>query len=113
MKEASNGTSGQRSPQPIPKWEEAAKRLLRVEMTKRGWRYQRLALELKLKLGVLETPAQLSRKINRGKFSAGFLLLCLEALGVAELRMEEVNTYVSGPSGSHPRTEKTTGQVDT
>ena len=49
-------------PHPIPEWEDAAKRLLRVEMARRGWRYQRLALELKVKLGINESAAQITRK---------------------------------------------------
>jgi len=76
----------------ISDWENAAKRLLRTEMTRRRWRYQRLSLELKLKLGIEESTAQLTRKVSRGKFSAGFLLACLEVLGVEEIRIAEVRT---------------------
>jgi hypothetical protein len=75
---------------PVTAWEVAAKRLLRAEMSKRGWRYQRLALELKLKLGIVESTAQLTRKVNRGKFGAGFLLACIEVLGISDVRMSEV-----------------------
>ena len=83
-----------RPPHPIPGWEEAARRLLRVEMTKRNWRYQRLAMELKTKLGIVETTEQLTRKVNRGKFSAGFLLACLEVMGISDIQMADVRKFV-------------------
>lgn len=70
-------------PYPIPGWELRAKRLLRTEMARKGATYKTLARELE-KLGVFESPAQLNRKVTRGKFSAGFLLACLAALGVRE-----------------------------
>jgi hypothetical protein len=84
----------------ISDWETAAKRLLRSEMTRRQWRYQRLSLELKLKLGIEESTAQLTRKVSRGKFSAGFLLACLEVLGVEAVRMADVRA-------SMPKADKT------
>jgi len=75
---------------PMPAWESAAKRLLRTEMRRREWRYQRLSSELKVKLGIVESAGRLNRKVNRGRFSAGFLLACLEVLGVEEIRMADV-----------------------
>jgi len=71
-------------PHPIPVWELLAKRLLRAEMARKGATYKTLARELE-KLGVFESPAQINRKVTRGKFSAGFLLACLAALGVRQL----------------------------
>ncbi len=96
MANETTGADRRSSPHPIPEWEEAAKRLLRVEMARRGWRYQRLALELKLRLGVVESTAQLTRKINRGKFSAAFLLACLEVMGVTDLPMAGIRSSIPG-----------------
>ena len=41
--------------------------------------YKQLSRELE-KFGIYESPGQLNRKVNRKKFSAAFLLACLEAI---------------------------------
>jgi Domain of unknown function (DUF6471) len=63
---------------------EKAKRLLRVEMARRGLTYDGLAEKLAA-AGVGETPANLRNKVSRGKFTATFLLLCCEVMGVKTL----------------------------
>ena len=62
-------------------WEDAAKRLLRAEMAKRGVTYAQLVERLR-EIGVQEDERNLRNKVSRGKFSAAFLLQVLEALGV-------------------------------
>jgi hypothetical protein len=68
-------------------WEDAAKRLLRAEMTKRGVTYAGLVEKLK-EIGVDEDERNLRNKVSRGKFTAGFMLQCLAALGSRELRLD-------------------------
>lgn len=48
-------------------------------MKQRRVGYKALSRELE-KLGIYESPGQLNRKVNRKKFSAAFLLACLEAI---------------------------------
>lgn len=69
-------------------WENKAKTLLRVEMTKQGLSYKDLQAKLAA-IGVVEEEPAIRNKVGRGKFSAAFLLQCLEAIGVQSLRLSE------------------------
>lgn len=69
-------------------WAADAKRLLRAEMTRRGISYEALAEKLAT-LGVDDSVVNLRNKVARGKFSAVFLLQCLEAMGCRTLRLNE------------------------
>ena len=91
--------SRNRATPPIPKWEERATQLLRVEMKKRGVSFKALARSLG-GLKIEETPAQVNRKVNRGKFSAAYLLACLDVLGVEEIRMADIRKLLSQPTGT-------------
>ena len=53
--------------------------MLKEAMEHRGWRFRELSDGL-ASLGVVMAPAAVNRRVNRGNFSAGFLLMCLEAL---------------------------------
>jgi Domain of unknown function (DUF6471) len=64
-----------------------AKGLLRAEIARRNLSYEELA-EMLAAIGVDDTSRNLSNKISRGGFSAGFFLQCLEAIGVQDLRLE-------------------------
>ncbi len=68
-------------------WAEVAKRLLRTEMTRRGLTYEGLADRLAA-IGVTDTVVNLRNKVARGRFTAVFLLQCMEAIGCRELRLE-------------------------
>ena len=61
-------------------WEEKAKTILRVEMAKKGATYAHLAERLAA-IGIEDNERNLRNKVSRGKFTAGFLLQCLVALG--------------------------------
>ncbi len=63
-----------------------AKGLLRAEMARRNLSYEDLAQKLQ-SIGIEESPKNLSNKIGRGSFTAGFFLQCLEAIGVQDLRL--------------------------
>ena len=67
-------------------WEEKAKGLLRAEMALRGMTYAQLVVGLAT-IGVDENERNLRNKVSRGKFTAGFFLQCLKAIGVSDLRL--------------------------
>ena len=66
-------------------YEEKAKNLLKGELKRKGVTYAGLADKLAA-LGIQETERNLANKISRGGFTAAFLVQCLEAIGVTELR---------------------------
>ncbi len=67
-------------------WEEKAKGLIRSEMALRGMTYAQLVVGLST-IGVDENERNLRNKVSRGKFTAGFFLQCLKAVGVTDLRL--------------------------
>lgn len=67
-------------------WEEEAKRHLRGEMARRGVTYAGLAERLAA-IGVEDNERNLRNKVSRGKFTAGFLLQVMAALGAREIRL--------------------------
>ena len=91
--------SGNRAAHPIPEWESRATLLLKVEMTKSRMNFKALARRLE-SLNIVETPAQVNRKVNRGKFSAAYLLACLEVLGVEEIRMADIRKLAFKPTAT-------------
>lgn len=71
-------------------WAQIVKGLLRAEMTRRGVTYDELAERLAV-IGVSDTPVNLRNKVARGRFSAIFLIQCLDALGARALRINDDN----------------------
>ena len=67
-------------------WEELAKGLLRGEMARRSVTYAQLAERLAA-IGIDDNERNLRNKVSRGKFTAGFMLQCLTAIGVDHLRL--------------------------
>ncbi len=65
-------------------WSQRARNLLKGELARRGVTYSDLAVRLK-EIGVKETPENIRNKINRGTFSAAFLLQALQAVGCKNL----------------------------
>ncbi len=65
-------------------WAERARNLLKGELARRGLSYEDLAVKLQ-KIGVEENANNLRSKINRGTFSAAFLLQVLGAIGCTSL----------------------------
>lgn len=61
-------------------WASQAKGLLKAELKRRNLSYADLAEQLRA-VGVEETPENINNKIARGKFSAVFMVQCLEAIG--------------------------------
>lgn len=65
-------------------WEDRVKGMLKAELKRKGVSY--LALVDKLDaIGVKESEPNIRNKLARGKFTAVFMLQCLEAIGVQQL----------------------------
>jgi hypothetical protein len=71
-------------------WEERAKGLLKAELKRRGVTYNELVERL-ARIGVTDREENIRNKMARGKFTAVFLLQCLEAIGAKELRLDYGN----------------------
>jgi hypothetical protein len=70
-------------------WTEHAKGMLKAELKRRGMTYRDLAERLR-PLGVIENERNLTNKISRGSFTAAFFLQCLAAIGVQNLRLDDL-----------------------
>lgn len=68
-------------------WEEKAKGVLRSEMARKGVTYANLVDRLAAK-GIEDNERNLRNKVSRGKFTAGFLLQCLSAMGCSSLHLD-------------------------
>lgn len=69
-----------------PEWEAKVKGLLKAELKKRNVTYAGLVDRLAA-IGVAETEPNIRNKLARGKFTAVFLVQCLEAIGCQALRL--------------------------
>lgn len=69
-------------------WEARAKGLLKAELKRRGVSYAQLVEKLAA-IGVTETEPNIRNKLARGKFTAVFMLQCLEAVGATSLRLSD------------------------
>jgi Domain of unknown function (DUF6471) len=67
-------------------YEEKVKNLLKGELKRRGVTYGQLVEKLAA-IGVVDSERNLNNKISRGGFSGAFLLQCLNAIGVTEVRL--------------------------
>ena len=67
-------------------WEAKAKGLLKAELKRKGVTYAQLAEKLS-EMGAHETEPNIRNKLARGKFTAAFMLQCLEAVGTKDLRL--------------------------
>ncbi len=62
-------------------WEMKAANLLKAELKRKGVTYTQLA-EL-----IGEKEVNIRNKLSRGKFSAAFMIECLDAIGEREIRL--------------------------
>jgi hypothetical protein len=67
-------------------WEDKVKRLLKAELTRKGITYAQLVGKL-AEIGVHDSEPNIRNKISRGKFTAVFLVQCLEAIGADSVRL--------------------------
>lgn len=69
-------------------WEDRVKRLLKAELARKGITYSQLVGKL-ADIGVMDSEPNIRNKISRGKFTAVFLVQCLQAIGVSSLHLQE------------------------
>lgn len=67
-------------------WEAKVKGLLKAELKRRNVSYAQLVEKL-AGIGVTESEPNVRNKLSRGKFTAVFLIQCLEAIGATDLRL--------------------------
>jgi alpha-N-acetylglucosamine transferase len=67
-------------------WEMKAANLLKAELKRKGVTYAQLVEKL-AQLGVDEKEVNVRNKLSRGKFTAAFLLQCLEAIEVQNFQI--------------------------
>ena len=67
-------------------WEDKAANLLKAELKRRGVTYAQLVDRLDA-IGVSESERNIRNKVSRGKFTAAFLLQCLEAIEAHDVRI--------------------------
>ena len=70
----------------MTKWEAQAKALLKAELKRQNTTYSQLVEKLN-DIGVSETEPNLRNKLSRGKFTAAFMLACLNAIGARNLNL--------------------------
>lgn len=71
---------------PDTEWEAKVKGLLKAELKRRNVTYAQLVEKL-ADVGVHETEPNIRNKLARGKFTAVFLVQCLEAIGAKNLNL--------------------------
>ncbi|ABV91798.1 conserved hypothetical protein [Dinoroseobacter shibae DFL 12 = DSM 16493] len=62
-------------------WEAKAANLLKAELKRKGVTYAQLADMIG------DKEANIRNKLSRGKFSAAYMMQCLDAVGVSEVRL--------------------------
>ena len=67
-------------------WESLAANILKSEIKRNGLTYAQLVEKL-AEIGIVDQEVNIRNKLSRGKFTAAFLLQCLRAMGVRELRL--------------------------
>ena len=70
-------------------WEAKVKAMLKAELKRRGVTYAQLVDKLAA-IGVVDSEPNIRNKLARGKFTAVFLIQCLEAIGASSLRLSDV-----------------------
>lgn len=69
-------------------WEDKVKGLLKAELKRKGVTYAGLVGKL-ADIGVMDSEPNIRNKLSRGKFTAVFLIQCLEAIGASSLRLSD------------------------
>jgi hypothetical protein len=70
-------------------WTRLAGGLLKAELKRRNISYDQLMVLLK-KIGVTESHASILNKMSRGTFQFAFFLQCAVAIGMKNLRLDEL-----------------------
>ena len=69
-------------------WEDRVKAILKSELKRKGVTYAQLVEKLAA-IGVVDSEPNVRNKLARGKFTAVFLVQCLEAIGSSSLRLSD------------------------
>lgn len=69
-------------------WEMKAANLLKAELKRKGVTYGQLVDKL-AEIGIEEKEANLKNKLSRGTFTAAYMLQCLAAVGVTNVRLDD------------------------
>ena len=69
-------------------WEDQVKGLLKAELKRRNISYAELVGKL-ADIAVMDSEPNIRNKLSRGKFTAVFLVQCLEAIGPTSLRLSD------------------------
>lgn len=69
-------------------WEDRVKAMLKAELKRKGVTYAQLVGKL-ADIGVMDSEPNIRNKLARGKFTAVFLIQCLEAVGTSSLRLQD------------------------
>lgn len=67
-------------------WESRVANILKAELKRKGVTYAQLVEKL-ADIGVSEKEVNIRNKLARGKFSAAFMMQCLKAIDVSDLRV--------------------------
>jgi hypothetical protein len=67
-------------------WTQKVKGILKAELKRRDMTYADLVTALEA-IGIQDTEVNIRNKVARGMFTAVFLVQCLTAVGVTELRL--------------------------
>lgn len=67
-------------------WEARVKGMLKAELKRRNVSYAQLVEKL-AEIGVVDSEPNIRNKLSRGKFTAVFLIQCLEAIGADAIRL--------------------------
>ncbi len=67
-------------------WDAKTTNLLKAELKRKGVTYAQLVERLAA-MGITEKEVNIANKLSRGKFSATFMLQCLQAVGITDLRL--------------------------
>lgn len=70
-------------------WGNRASRFLKAELKRAGIGYKELAERLR-KDGLEETETSIAGKLSRGAFAASFLLATMEAIGLEQVRLQDI-----------------------
>ena len=70
-------------------WADKVKRYLKAELKRANVGYEELARKL-TEMGLPETKASITMKMNRGTFPAWFFFAVLKAVGCSTVRVEDI-----------------------
>ena len=70
-------------------WNKLASGIIKAELKRRDISYEQLVSMLD-KIGVSETHASILNKMSRGSFQFAFFLQCATAIGIKNLRLEDL-----------------------